>query len=242
MHMDTIKFQYAKKPLMIAHRGVSGLETENTCAAFVAAGNRGYYGIETDVHRTRDGKFVVFHDDNTSRVSGVDHQIEETDYDTLRAMQLLSRDGRAERSDLRIPNLQEYIDICKAYEKVCILELKNHMSREDVNRICDIAEEMEYLPHIIFISFDFENLVSIKQRYPNHKVQFLTNQCDEALVQKLAEYKMDLDIYFGGLDAHTAQTCHDAGIEINCWTVDSPADAEKMTKLGVRYITSNILE
>ena len=36
------------KPLMIAHRGVSGLELENTCAAFVAAGNRSYFGIETD--------------------------------------------------------------------------------------------------------------------------------------------------------------------------------------------------
>lgn len=40
---------------MIAHRGVSGLERENTCAAFVAAGNRSYYGIETDIHRTADG-------------------------------------------------------------------------------------------------------------------------------------------------------------------------------------------
>ena len=40
---------------MIAHRGVSGLERENTNAAFIAAGNRSYYGIETDVHRTKDG-------------------------------------------------------------------------------------------------------------------------------------------------------------------------------------------
>ena len=30
---------------MVAHRGVSGLERENTCAAFVAAGNRSYFGV-----------------------------------------------------------------------------------------------------------------------------------------------------------------------------------------------------
>ena len=47
---------------MVAHRGLSGLELENTAAAFVAAGNRSYYGIETDVHRTADGKFVVIHE------------------------------------------------------------------------------------------------------------------------------------------------------------------------------------
>ena len=34
---------------MIAHRGLSGLERENTCPAFVAAGVKSYYGIETDV-------------------------------------------------------------------------------------------------------------------------------------------------------------------------------------------------
>ena len=47
--MDTIKFD-KKKTVMIAHRGLSGIETENTNSAFVAAGNRSYYGIETDIH------------------------------------------------------------------------------------------------------------------------------------------------------------------------------------------------
>ena len=67
--MNTIKITDPRKPLMVAHRGLSGLETENTCAAFVAAGNRSYFGIETDVHRTKDGKYVVFHDDTTGRLA-----------------------------------------------------------------------------------------------------------------------------------------------------------------------------
>ena len=61
--MNTIKFDTKNKPLMIAHRGVSGLERENTCPAFVVAGVKSYYGIETDVHVTRDGEIIVFHDD-----------------------------------------------------------------------------------------------------------------------------------------------------------------------------------
>ena len=56
--MDTIKFN-KKNVKIIAHRGLSGIECENTNAAFVAAGNRSYFGIETDVHITADGKFVL---------------------------------------------------------------------------------------------------------------------------------------------------------------------------------------
>ena len=55
---------------MVAHRGVSGLERENTNAAFVAAGNRSYFGIETDVRPTADGHFVLLHDDNPVRCGG----------------------------------------------------------------------------------------------------------------------------------------------------------------------------
>ena len=49
--MNTVKFEH-KNTLVVAHRGLSGLETENTVTAFVAAGNRSYYGIETDMRRT----------------------------------------------------------------------------------------------------------------------------------------------------------------------------------------------
>ena len=35
---------------------------------------------------------------------------------------------------------------------------------------------------------------------------------------------------------------HKHRVEVNVWTVDSPADAERVMALGVDYITSNILE
>ena len=60
--MNTVKFD-KKETKIIAHRGLSGIEKENTNAAFVAAGNRSYFGIETDIHVTKDGRIVVIHDD-----------------------------------------------------------------------------------------------------------------------------------------------------------------------------------
>ena len=62
--MDTLKI--AKENVkMIAHRGLSGLEKENTIAAFIAAGNRTYYGTECDIHLTKDNVFVVCHDESS---------------------------------------------------------------------------------------------------------------------------------------------------------------------------------
>lgn len=240
--MNTTKFVHPNKPLMVAHRGVSGLETENTHAAFVAAGNRSYYGIETDVHVTADGKYVAFHDDETGRLAAENVVIEQTDYATLRNMILRQRDGKFGRSDIRIPSLQEYIGICKYYDKVAVLELKNHFRKEQVFEICDIIGRIGYLHGVIFISFDFENLVYVKEKYPDQTVQFLAGKCDEELAKKLSSLGMDLDIYFEGFDAETAERCHRYGIQVNCWTVDRVEDAARLAELGAAYITSNILE
>ena len=67
--MNTIIFDNKESIKMVAHRGVSGLEFENTCPAFVAAGVKSYYGIETDVHVTKDGKYIVAHDDDLKRIA-----------------------------------------------------------------------------------------------------------------------------------------------------------------------------
>ena len=109
----TVKIN-SKNTKTVAHRGVSGLERENTNQAFIAAGNREkYYGIETDVHRTADGKYVCIHDSNTARVSGVDMNVEQSTLDRLQSVLLYDTDGTP-RNDLRIPTLQDYINIMES--------------------------------------------------------------------------------------------------------------------------------
>src|SRR5687768_3494375 len=50
------------RPSIIAHRGASGYEYENSRAAFRRAVTLDADGIELDVHATRDGAIVVHHD------------------------------------------------------------------------------------------------------------------------------------------------------------------------------------
>ncbi len=232
------------KVLMVAHRGLSGIELENTASAFVAAGNRSYYGIETDVHRTGDGQFVVIHDDTTKRV-GIDNLVvEETSYETLRALRLADKDGVRGRNDLRIPSLQEYTQICKKYGKISVLELKNHFEPADVDKIIEIIKGEEWLENTIFISFDLENLIYLRSVLPEQPAQYLISKFTDDLMEILIKNNLDLDIYFNaeGFNAERVKALHDAGHKVNVWTVDKIEDAERMIEYGVDFITSNIIE
>ncbi len=239
---NTIKLTAENKPLMIAHRGASGLEPENTHAAFIAAGNRSYYGIETDIHKTADGHYVIMHDPSTLRMTGDDLIIANATYQTLRGMQIKEKSGIKGRTDLRIPNLEEYLGLCKYYEKAAVLELKDEFTAEDIDEICSVVESFDYMPQTVFISFKFHNLVLLRQRNPQQAAQFLIREFEDDLIGRLVEHKLDLDIKHTALTAENVKACHDAGIKVNCWTVDDPADAERLIGYGVDFITTNILE
>lgn len=239
--MDTIKIEKGKTRL-IAHRGVSGLEAENTCPAFVAAGNRSYYGVETDVHVTADGRFIITHDTHTTRVTGVDLVVEETDFDRLRAMPLYQKDG-ATRIDLRMPSLEEYLTICGHYDKVCVLELKNPMPREAVAGILEVCRRIRSLEQMLFISFDFQNMRHIRALEPQARAQFLQQEpLTPQRLEELAENRLGLDIWYKVLTQADVEAVHARGLEVNCWTVDDPEAARALIGWGVDQITSNILE
>jgi glycerophosphoryl diester phosphodiesterase len=242
--MDTVKID-SKIAKMVAHRGLSGIERENTCPAFLAAANRSYFGIETDVHITADGELVVIHDETLTRVTdgACEINVENCDYGDFKDVVLPDRDGSYARQDIRVPRLLEYIKICKKYDKVCVLELKNRFKREDIIRIIEQYRALEYLDKVIFISFSYENCVVLRELLPEAKIQYLTTaEVNDELINKLLEYKLDLDIHFGKLNPEAVEMLHSNGIEINCWTVDKKETAEGLAAMGVDFITSNILE
>ena len=242
MRKDTIKFLNNKSVKMVAHRGGSGLETENTAAAFIAAGNRTYYVIETDIWRTLDGKFICNHDVRTGSICDFDLVVEENSFDDLRALTLRGVDGESDRKELMLASLSEYIKICKKYDKVCVCELKSNFTLEEMEKIVDAFRKADYMEGICFIAFNIVNLDLAREVDSTLTCQFLTGKWDDNLPSMLAERKMDLDIHFSQLTKERIDACHKAGVLVNCWTVDTVADAEMLQEYGVDFITSNILE
>ncbi len=239
--MNTKKFKKGNVRV-IAHRGLSGIERENTNAAFVAAGNRSYYGIETDIHRTADGRFVVCHDNHLFRVSGERIPIEEVSLAVLQNIVLFDKDGTKDRADLRPCSLENYINICQKYEKHCILELKSDFTDEEIARLIAIIQELDYINNVTFISFCYENLEKIRALLPEQSAQYLFSEVTEELIEKLAAAKIDVDVNVNALNEENVKKMHAAGLKVNCWTVDSPEDGERLAQIGVDFITSNILE
>ena len=239
--MDTVKIS-KNSTAIIAHRGLSGIECENTAAAFVAAGNRSYFGIETDVHKTADGKFIIIHDDDTARVANERLSVEESDYDVLRKVRLSDKEGRI-REDLCLPSLEEYLRICRTYGKIGVLELKNPFQKSDVEKILKTVRNEYKIDKMVFISFDYNNLVYIRELEKKADIQYLfSSEVDDELIKKLSEYKFDLDINYHNLYEEDVKLLHEKGIKVNCWTVDEKCHAERLIGWGVDYITTNILE
>ena len=212
---------------------------------------RSSYGVETDTHVTKDGRFVVIHDDTTGRVAREDVRVEESDYEAVRGIALKDMCPAAgaaqdvcleDRQDLIIPNLKEYITICRKYGKTCVLELKNEFLPEDVKRLVEEIEDLGYLEHVVFISFALNNMIHLRDLLPDQGLYYLTMEYNGEILDTLKRYGLNLDIYYKALTKEIVEELHGEGILVNCWTCDDKAEAERLAAWGVDFITTNRLE
>lgn len=231
-----------KKPLMIAHRGYSQFEKENTLVAFSAAGSiENFYGIETDVHVTSDGHFITIHDETTNRVTNerVKLNVEENTYDIIRKVKLTDIDGYDKRDDLIIPEMIEYFRVCKKYNKVAVCELKQLFNHEQIKQIIEIVKSIDMLDNTVFISFILEDLIEIRKISNDIKAQWLLCKFEEKHIETLKQYNLDVDVHYANINKQQIDLCHENNIKVNVWTVNDQEIANTYAKYGVDFITSN---
>ena len=96
MSLDIFRPNTSQHPKLIAHRGFTPAAPQNTLAAFQAAGRRGFWAIETDVRKTRDGVLVCCHDADTSSHYQGGGPIAECTYEELSRLRPL-RDRKSTR-------------------------------------------------------------------------------------------------------------------------------------------------
>ena len=102
-------------PKIIAHRGVTRNEQENTLPAFHQAFSEGADGLEIDVRLSKDEKPIIFHDEDTSRLFNKNLEIKNSMYSELQAL------GNKEN---QIPLLNEVLDFLPQ-NKECFIEIKS---------------------------------------------------------------------------------------------------------------------
>lgn len=90
-----------KRPLLnLGHRGFSSLYPENTLTSFEQALAAGADGFECDLRMTADGEIVVFHDETLERLCGISGSVEESSWDELKILKILSKEKFCRLEDI----------------------------------------------------------------------------------------------------------------------------------------------
>ena len=233
----------AEDPIYLtAHRGVSALAPENSLPSFEEAVNHNYYSAECDIRLTKDDQWVVIH--NSSVNARFCQMGEVKDY-TLEELKAFSYKGGAnfwKYKDMRIPTLQEYLDVFVGTDTRPQIEIKED-GVANLDTVVDAIREKGLVEKAIVISFDIEQLKAVYELEPNIELWYLVDEITSENIEeaKAISNNVWLSANFSVNNEDTIQLAVDAGVGISFWTVNTIEDAEMLYDMGIRYMETDIL-
>ncbi len=213
------------RPLVIAHRGASAQEHENSLAAFRLAGRLGADGIELDIHATCDGALVVHHDDT---IAGV--HIPTSTAVAVRAKRLPNGEVPpllAEALGAIDPRLRVYI------------EIKTLPPAFDAH-LLDILDAGPHPAGYAVHAFDHRILARLGAARPTLPRGILSASYPIRPLVPLVDvgavgFWMDRSL----VDGELASLLHIAGAQLFAWTVDDAVEMVRLAGLGVDGVCTN---
>lgn len=193
---------------IIAHRGGGKEGAENTVAGLLKAWEKGAYGSEIDIQRTKDGHYIINHDGDFARVAGDDRSPEEM---TLEEVRQLSVDGE------QIPTLEEMLDAGKG-KLIVFVELKGATAdRQMADDAVRIIKEKHMEKQTVLISLQYGLIDYIETKYPEMETGLLSfvSFGDTALLN--CDY---LALEEESASSALIDSIHDQGKKVLIWTVN----------------------
>lgn len=243
-------------PTVIGHRGASGERPENTMASFERAVAQGAVILETDVHRTRDGALVLFHDDTLERTTDGTGRIADHTLAELRSLDAGFRftppeGGFPERGKgHRIPLLE---DALRGFPQVRFnVEIKERIPA----LIADTVELIRRLGRedtVLLAAAENDTMDDLRAHLATTGVRPAVGASAGdvvACVRAALDGKppppgpMALQVppAFGGRPLVTRELvahAHAHGIAVHVWTINEPAEMERLLDLGVDGVMSD---
>jgi glycerophosphoryl diester phosphodiesterase len=232
---------------IIAHRGFSSIAPENTLAAFELAIARGASSIEFDIQLSADSVPVVFHDATLERITGVSAKVRETNLSQLQTLNA-GKWFSDEFFDEKIPTLKEALGILKNVDKFLYFDVKPHCEWSDaeVAEFVNTLNDRGIKEKCVITSFNDTFLGQVRRLDGDLAIgQIVANleayktQFSQAVANRdnliSSQYRVLLEN-----PALIAET-RSQGVDIVAWTVDDPADMQKLIDLGVTRIVTNCL-
>ncbi len=182
-----------QKPLVVGHRGVPLLHQENTAAGIRRAVELGLDAVEFDVMRTKDGKLVLFHDEDTERLTGVPGKLQDMTWDQVSQLRIqktidMGKDINGRRVVLNyereepIPLLEEVLSEF-ASQIALEVELKppapSWFGRKVGAQVGEMIKRLGVDDSVIVVSFDLFKLLTLEKATP--ELHSGITYCDELL-------------------------------------------------------------
>lgn len=216
--------------IVVAHRGASKAEQENTIAAFVRAGEMGADMVEFDVRRTADDAMVIHHDAEVT------------------ALGLIAAHARAILPDY-IPDLADALDACEGMQ--VNVEIKSHPKEPDYDPTQKLAAMVVQLllsrcdqDRMLISSFDLDTLTTVRSIAPQLRTGFLYTRPKPDPQAMFAELKRAgheaIHPYHLGVNGTLVEQAHAAGLQVNTWTVDDPDRIIELRDWGVDAVITNV--
>jgi len=206
--------------LTVGHRGVMGVEPENTLRSFRAAEHAGHDQIELDLHLSKDGALIVMHDaavDRTTDGSGL-----------VRDLTLAEIRGLDAGLGERVPVFEEVLD---AVGRPIQAEIKDTAA---ARVLAGVLRERGATDRVSVLSFHDEALAEIHALLPEVRTVLVAEDLGPHIVpraQAVGARLVSLDLRQLNLD--TVRRCHDAGIKVMAWTVNTAQDWALARALGL---------
>ncbi len=239
----------------VAHRGGSQLAPENTMAAFRNAFTLPVDAIELDVHMTRDGQVIVFHDNTVEGRTNGTGNILDLDFAYLRSLNASAHFPGGWPEAQQMPTLREVLDLAKGHVQVYI-EIKQSKRNGVYGRYAHIAEAViddvraaEMLDQVLIISFDWSILPQVKILASEVQTGALVSkdvwnlQVDQAL-DKLSQQAIDLGCHWINMDRTLfadgmSDALHTRNLKLGLWTVNTEDELRRFAAAGVDSLTSD---
>lgn len=229
-------------PVVWAHRGASGYLPENTLPAFQNAVEMGVYGIELDIHKTKDGQLVVIHDEKIDRTSNGNGYVRDYTLEELRRYNYNATMPEAcPHAD--IPTMREVFELIKPTNLHINIEIKNGVYfYEDIEKdIIAMTKEFDMEDRVIYSSFNHYSIMKVKELDPEAHTGFL--YMDGTL--DMPEYGRDHGVealhpaLYNVQYPNYVERCHEYGLKINSWTINSKQYMKMACEMGIDGIITN---
>ena len=235
---------WAWKPLFVGHRGCN-IGVENTAEAYRNGVDvYGYDGLECDVRVTKDGFYVISHDETTNRLGG-NLTVANATLAELRAEEYhQTRNGVTYTG--HICTVAEYLAICVEKGVFPVIELKwttgiNNNDMSNFDGLAHLVIDQGLTNKVIFLTSMKNSQEYIAEHYPQFTRQWLCNANWEGNEAWCQQYGLNPSISIGNFDVNTVKTFHRLGLHVAMWTVDSKANYLKYGNMGVHMMTCNSL-